>query len=189
MNVMAAFDLPTSDSDARKYFERLYNDYHGMMFSCALSILKNEHDAEDALQQVWFKIWRYMDNIKKVSPQKLKSYLYITTKNHCYTLLKRDRSVVLLSIENCFDIQDDGVINPEIIAINNLDKKILSDAFNDISPRYRQIILDKAILNLNDEQAAEHIGIKSTYVRECLLRARASLRQKYLLRLQELEHN
>lgn len=78
---MVAFDLPTSDSDARKYFERLYNDYHGMMFSCALSILKNEHDVEDALQQVWLKIWRYMDIIKRSPRKNCKSYLYITTKN------------------------------------------------------------------------------------------------------------
>lgn len=37
------------DADTRDYFNKLYEEYHQMMFLCALNILKNQHDAEDAL--------------------------------------------------------------------------------------------------------------------------------------------
>ena len=62
--------------------------------------------------------------------------------------------------------------------IEHYDLKILSEAMDKLSPRYRQIILDKTILGLNDEQIAKHIDIKPTYVRGCLCRARSSLKNK-----------
>ena len=77
------------DADTRDYFNRMYEEYHQMMFLCALNILKNQHDAEDALQQVFLKLWKYMDNVQKVSPAKMRSYLYMTTKYHCLPFLKR----------------------------------------------------------------------------------------------------
>lgn len=168
------------DPDARDYFNKLYEEYHQMMFKCALNIMKNHHDAEDALQQVLLKLWKYMDNVQKVSPQKMRSYLFITTQNHCRTLLKNDKSNTTVSINEFPELEPMIENNPEIIAIKNYDNRVLLEALNMLHPRYRQIILDKAVLHLNDEQTAEHIGIKNTYVRECLSRARSSLRKNYL---------
>lgn len=168
------------DADTRDYFNKLYEEYHQMMFLCALNILKNQHDAEDALQQVFLKLWKYMDNVQKVSPAKMRSYLYMTTKYHCFTVLKKNKSITNVSISEFPDLEPMVESNPEIIAIKDYDNRMLLEALNRLHPRYRQIILDKAILHLNDEQTAEHIGIKATYVRECLSRARASLRKCYL---------
>ena len=136
------------DADDRDFFEEIYEKYHKMMFDCALKILKNHHDAEDAVQQILLNLWRYIYNVKKVSEKKLTGYLYATTRNHCYDLIEKSKHIIV---------------------------------------SYRQIIMDKAILHLNDEQAAAHIEIKVTYVRECLSRARATLHKLYLKKLEESE--
>ncbi|WP_455527133.1 RNA polymerase sigma factor [Huintestinicola sp.] len=168
------------DIDTRNYFNLLYKEYHQIMFVCAMKILKNQHDAEDALQQVLLRLWKYMDNVQKVSPTKMRSYLLITTKNHCLTLLKKGNSNTIVSIDEFPELEPMIENDPEIITIKNYDNRVLLDALNMLHPRYRQIILDKTVLHLNDEQTAEHIGIKTTYVRECLSRARSSLRKNYL---------
>ena len=174
------------DADDRDYFEEIYYKYHKMMFDCAMKILKNNHDAEDAVQQVLLNLWKYIYNVKKVSEKRLAGYLYATTRNHCYDLIEKNKRIIV-----SFDDSPESKLiietTPELIAIEKYDHSLLMEAFNELTPRYRQIIMDKAILHLNDEQAAAHIKIKVTYVRECLSRARATLRKLYLKKLEESE--
>lgn len=174
------------DADDRDYFEDIYYKYHKMMFDCAMKILKNKHDAEDAVQQVLLNLWKYIYNVKKVSEKKLAGYLYATTRNHCYDLIEKNKRIIV-----SFDDSPESKLiietTPELIAIEKYDHSLLMEAFNELTPRYRQIIMDKAILHLNDEQAAAHVKIKVTYVRECLSRARATLRKLYLKKLEESE--
>lgn len=172
------------DENDRDYFEEIYEKYHKMMFDCAMKILKNHHDAEDAVQQVLLNLWKYIYNVKKVSEKKLTGYLYATTRNHCCDLREKNKHINVSFDENP-ELNPISEATPELIAIKKFDDSILRDAFNDLSPRYRQIIMDKAILHLNDEQAAAHIEIKVTYVRECLSRARVALRKLYLKKLEE----
>lgn len=174
---MIAFLIEIDEEDDRAFFERMYRDHHKMMFRCAFDILKNKEDAEDALQQVLLHLWRCIGRIKAVSANKLAAYLFITTKNSCLNILKsRGTSVKAVSDEIDLAIVED---TPETIAIKKYDNKILLEAFDDIPVQYRQIIIDKTILDMNDEQIAKHIGIKPTYARECLHRARCTLRKAY----------
>lgn len=174
------------DADDRDFFEEIYYKYHKMMFDCAMKILKNRQDAEDAVQQVLLNLWRYIYNVKKVSEEKLAGYLYATTKNHCLDLIARNKHIVI-SLDDTPESKLVIENTPELIAIDKYDHSLLMEAFNELTPRYRQIIMDKAILHLNDEQAAAHISIKVTYVRECLSRARAALHKLYLKKLEESE--
>lgn len=176
---MLVFLEVIDDSDARDYFNKMYNDYHKMMFGCALGVLKNRYDAEDALQQVLLRLWKYIDNVRKVSPSKMGSYLCMTTKNYCISMLNKIQKKASVSVADFSEIEPVSENDPEIIAIKKYDFSLLMQAMDEINPNYRQLILDKTILHLSDEQAAEHIGIKPTYVRECLSRARASLRRNY----------
>ena len=172
------------DTDDRDYFEEIYYKYHKMMFDCAMKILKNKHDAEDAVQQVLLNLWKYIYNVKKVSEEKLAGYLYATTRNHCYDLIEKNKHIIV-SIDDSPESKLIIETTPELIAIEKYNRSLLMEAFNELTPRYRQIIMDKAILHLNDEQAAAHIEIKVTYVRECLSRARATLRKLYLKKMDE----
>ncbi len=174
------------DADDRDYFKEIYDKYHKMMFDCAIKILKNHHDAEDAVQQVLLDLWKYIYNVKKVSENKLTGYLYATTRNHCCDVIEKNKHITV-SFDDEPELSPAIEITPELIAIKKYDYSLLMDAFSELTPRYRQIIMDKAILHLNDEQAAAHIGIKVTYVRECLSRARAAMRNLYLKKLAESE--
>ena len=183
---MIYFLTMIDDANDKDYFEEIYYKYNKMMFDCAMKILKNKQDAEDAVQQVLLNLWKYIYNVKKVSEKRLAGYLYATTRNHCYDLKEKNKRIIV-----SFDDSPESKLiietTPELIAIEKYDHSILMEAFNELTPRYRQIIMDKAILHLNDEQAAAHIEIKVTYVRECLSRARATLRKLYLKKLEESE--
>ena len=54
---MLAFYLGMIETPEEKIaFEDLYNTYKGKMFSLAYSVLKNHHNAEEAVSQAFFTI-------------------------------------------------------------------------------------------------------------------------------------
>lgn len=176
---MIAFLSVIDDNDTREYFQKIYYEHHSDMFACAMSMLKNQYDAEDAVQHVLLKIWTYAENVRKISPEKIKGYLVKSVYNHCCTVLKKESS----KKEVCLDIGSDYIFaanfDVEEMVWDRQRYDILMKALDELNVQYRQIILDKTILDLTDEQAAEHIGIKPTYARECLHRARQALYKSY----------
>lgn len=175
------------DPEARELFTDLYNRYHRQMYGYALSMMKDPQDAEDVVQQVFLRLWSFRDNVRKVNPAKLRSYLNITVRNSCIVLLKSAGRISTVSIDEYPELEPSDDDSPDKIIIRKFDCRVLLKAFDGMNERYRQIILDKAVLHLDDAQAAEHIGIKRSYVRECLFRARASLKKSYLSLLEKSE--
>ena len=57
------------DTEEKNKFESVYNRYKSAMFNKAVSIVKNESDAEDILQEAFIKIAK---NIKSIDDIKSK---------------------------------------------------------------------------------------------------------------------
>ena len=62
-------------------FEELYNTYKGKMFSLAFSILKNHHNAEEAVSQAFFTAAKNFSKISSLAEEKRGAYLKIIVKN------------------------------------------------------------------------------------------------------------
>ena len=66
--------LETTEQKVR--FEDLYYTYKNLMFYVANQILRNEHDAEDAVQQAFFAIAKNFEKISEIKcPQTRSSSL------------------------------------------------------------------------------------------------------------------
>ena len=162
-----------NNADNRRFFEKLYNDHHRMMLRCAYSVLKDYDEAEDALQQVFLNLWVCVDRIRNIDEKKLAGYLFMTTKNTCLNIVNKMKNIPVCIEELELHAHE---LNPEENLMKLYDKELLMAAFEKIQVNYRQVIIDKAVLHLTDEEAAKHIGIKPTYARECLCRARLAWR-------------
>ena len=53
--------LAALSEDDRDFVSVIFEEYGKQMYSIALDILKNEHDADDALQETMYKIIKYVD--------------------------------------------------------------------------------------------------------------------------------
>ena len=53
--------LAALSEDDRDFVSGIFEEYGKQMYSIALDILKNEHDADDALQETMYKIIKYVD--------------------------------------------------------------------------------------------------------------------------------
>lgn len=66
--------------------EQAYEKYADMLYRLALSHLKNPHDAEDTVQDVFIKYINHFSILKDEEHER--AWLIRTTVNRCYDLLK-----------------------------------------------------------------------------------------------------
>lgn len=77
--------------------ERFYNDHDNqwlgillprytlLLFGVCMKYLKNEDDAKDAVQQIYFKV---ISELPKYKVEYFKSWIYMIAKNHCLMQLR-----------------------------------------------------------------------------------------------------
>lgn len=69
-----------------KSFEILFKDYYEDLCVHATHYLKDLDLAEEAVQDVFFNIWKNKEHIN--IKQSVKSYLYVSTKNKCLKMIR-----------------------------------------------------------------------------------------------------
>jgi RNA polymerase sigma-70 factor (family 1) len=76
-----------SSPELYRIFEHLFREHYNELSNYAFSILKNKQDAEDAVQDVFIKIWQKDPHI--VSNDGIKFYLLTATRNTCISFLRK----------------------------------------------------------------------------------------------------
>jgi RNA polymerase sigma-70 factor (family 1) len=82
--------------DQHKYvsFDRVFREHYNALANYALAIVRNRQDAEDAVQDVFIKMWR--NNPQVMETSEVKYYLLTATKNTCISLLRKQAAVVMV---------------------------------------------------------------------------------------------
>lgn len=107
------------DSDQAAYTE-IYDRYHGLLFIYACKITRDEAEAEDIVQEVFFYLWdkRYTITFQT----SLSSYLYTAVRYKFFNLLdrKKVRDDHATSLQNFMDnepVQADHVVRERELAL------------------------------------------------------------------------
>ena len=115
-------------------FEKLYDKYHGSMYTIAYSILHNQHDAEDALSDAFLCIANKFSEISKFSCQELRGYCVIIVRNTAINIYRKNRKFS----DNCEQYEEytasENVDFLRHIEINDLREamKTLTDTLKDV---------------------------------------------------------
>lgn len=112
----------TGNNDVIKY---IYENYFPRLTVFAKSIVNNEDEAKDIVQNILTKIW--FKNLSFHSNAHLKTYMYNSVKNSCINHLKKQQETVNEQPEEFIDDIERKIISTEIKAeilfhINNLPK-------------------------------------------------------------------
>jgi RNA polymerase sigma-70 factor, ECF subfamily len=170
--------------------ETLVADHSRMVFRIAYSILRNHHDAEDAAQECFLRVWKQKDRLSEVgNPKTWLARIAWTT-----ALDKRRAGHKMLSL-------NDGELGQELM-------ESLSDsapiADEQLAERQRQQLLQRLIAGLpedlgqtlelstvqelNSAEIAEVMKIPEGSVRTRLFRARKQLKEKLAVLLEGKRH-
>lgn len=167
--------LVQTDEEKSK-LEKIYNEYREQMKYIALSILKNDDLAEDAVSDA---IERVINNLHKIKEEeiyshKTKSFLVVITRNVSINIINEENK------HKYVDIDDINETTVSSIANNNnveelFDARAICSVIDLLPKRYKEILELKAYRDFTDKEIAKYLDISHNAVRKRLQRARAVL--------------
>lgn len=128
----------------------LYELTKNVVYGLILSIVKNKHDAEDILQEVYIKV--YLNAEKYEKKGKPLAWIVTITKNLCYEHLRKSKDNV--DIDEMHDIGFNDKKNKNVE-----DKIILNIAFKQISDEERKIIVLHVVGGLKYREIAKILDL------------------------------
>ena len=172
--------------------DELLRLYQGKIFNLAMSILKNESDAEEATQDVFMTVIRKVDTFQGNSA--FYSWIYRICVNTCLMRLRGKRRNETVSIEEFMPVFTDEGMHAS--PMDDWSKEVERDALNEelgqmirkfteeLSEKYRVVFVLSDVEGLSNEETAKILGLTVPAIKSRLHRARLYLREqlsRYLL--------
>jgi RNA polymerase sigma-70 factor, ECF subfamily len=189
----ALIGAKTSDAVApEQRIEALAAQHMRMVFRICWSILRNHHDAEDAVQECFLRVLKFQDRIHEVrNPKTWLARIAWTT-----ALDKRSRKPFqeaalvkgeLLEQDALERFPDPALPLEQLIAGREL-QDILERLIETLPDELRKPIELSAVQELNSSEIAEIMKIPAESVRTRLFRARQLLKMKLAVLLEVQKH-
>ncbi|UII24714.1 RNA polymerase sigma-70 factor [Fulvivirga maritima] len=158
-----------------KAFTSLFHQYQGKVFSIARHITKSSEIAEEAVQEIFMKIWESRAKLSGV--QNIESYLFITTRNHVFDVLKKQARQL---------IEADKIQDPTAFALNKgafglleqENNELLQEAISQLPPQQRNIFIMARQEGKSQEEIAEILNISPLTVKKHMSYALKSIKEQ-----------
>ncbi len=155
--------------------DALVREHKQMVYRIAFSVLRNHHDAEDAAQEAFLKVFRSARKLAGVADPK--AWIARITWN---AALDRRRSVaadVEPLAQGVRELLDRGRTAEEIAAGSEMGR-LLEQFIRTLPPKLREALILSTVEELEHAQLAAALGINEAAVRSRLHQARKLLKEK-----------
>lgn len=158
----------------RPAFVQLYKLTSSKLFGVVLRVLNNRAEAEDALQEIYIKIWNNADkfSVNNYSPM---SWLVVVARNHAIDIV-RARKPKAMSIDDAFDVSDDRK-TPEEMAVNTSEGRRIYGCLEELDKDKAQAVQGAYVEGYSYEELAERYSVPINTMRTWLRRSLISLRE------------
>ncbi len=161
-----------ADEDSAR-FEKVIVPHLDDAYTLARYLLRDPHDAQDAVQESALRALRYFDGFRGGDP---KAWLLTIVRNCCYGWAKgtrADRSVVSFADAGANEIAD--VNAADDAAIQSSESARVRAAVDALPAELREVIVLRELNDLSYREISEVVGVPMGTVMSRLSRARARL--------------
>ena len=164
-------------------FAELMKRHQSSAFKLALSILRDRSDAEDEVQNAFWKAYEHIEQFQQDA--KFSTWLTRIVVNQCLMRLRQTRRAR-------FYYLDDTNVGDEVMTLDLPDKakspeqelgqfevaEVLKEEIRRIPPLLRRVFMLRDVQQRPMPEVAQELGISIAAAKSRLLRARAELRQR-----------
>ena len=170
--------------------ETLVADYSRMVFRIAYSILRNHHDAEDAAQECFLRVWKHKDRLHDV--QNAKTWLARIAWTTALDKRRGGRKMLSLDDDDpgaeLLDSLSDSSPAADEQLVNRQKQQLLQRLIAALPEDLAQTLELSTVQELNSAEIAEVMKIPEGSVRTRLFRARKQLKEKLTVLLEGRKH-
>ncbi len=164
-------DLKKGDVHA---FQVVFDAYSANIFNLSLQILKSKVQAEEVVQETFFKLWFHreeLDDAKELWP-----YIYVIAKRICFNQLRSLKYNQLAQqelIKNMTLSVEDSV--HQLTEISN----ILQESVNLLPARQKQVWIMSREEGKSHKEIADELGISPNTVKNTIVQSLKTLRHTF----------
>lgn len=164
-------------------FECIMRRHNRLLFRTARSILKDDDDTEDALQEAYLRAWRALHSFR--ADAKLSTWLVRIVINESLGRLRRC-SAQVIPLDAATDLsehetepwmEDNPDRQPERVATRAEVRRLMEARIDELPDAFRTVFMLRAVEELSVEETAAALDIPEATVRTRFFRARGLLRE------------
>lgn len=158
----------------KQAFENIYWMYREPVFALAQRYLKDQQLAEDAVQDVFSKLWLNREGLD--SEKCIKAFLFTVLKNHVLNMIKKRKRRILRQFDYAeINTKNSNSADDELIFSDT--EKIINEGLNKL-PEKKQLVFNmKKMRGYSNKEIAEQLGISIHTVKSQFYKANKFLRK------------
>jgi RNA polymerase sigma-70 factor (ECF subfamily) len=166
--------VATSESRLR-LFEEVILPHLNSAYNLARWLTRNEHDAEDAVQEAYLRAFRFFDSYRGGDG---KSWLLEIVRNTCFTFHRREkRNVMSVLFDEAAHTPAVNSPNAEEALVESGKKTILQNCIEGLPETFREVLVMRELEEMSYRQIADVAGLPTGTVMSRLSRARKRLEE------------
>jgi RNA polymerase sigma-70 factor (ECF subfamily) len=145
-------------------------------YNLARWLTRNDHDAEDVVQESFMRALRYFDRLQG---SEARPWLLGIVRNTCYTWLEKNRPADVVPMDDFEQLAAETVspaATPDVILLQSANRKLVNLALEELPVGYREVIVMREIEDLSYKEIAAIAGIPMGTVMSRLSRGRELLK-------------
>lgn len=170
---MLGLYLSLLDTEKEKScFLGLYNLYRQDMYKTAYYILKNHHEAEDAVHEAFMIIMKNLNKINEVNCPRTRGYLIIIVKNVALKKYNRNKKTEYIDDDETFGDTD---IEEQFLSKIGYEK--ISEILLMLPENYYQVLYLSIYMGFDIKEISENLGITYENAKKRLQRAKSKFKR------------
>ena len=145
------------------------------VFRLAKRLLVSVEEAEDATQELYFKLWNNKEKLKNYNS--IEAFAMTMTKNYCFDRLKSKQASNLTLVHSNY--KEKGTSLDKQVDLNDSVSKV-HQLMENLPEQQKIIIQLRDIEQYEFDEIAEMLNLKPTAIRVSLSRARKTIREQLL---------
>ena len=149
----------------------LLERYTLLLFGVCMKYLKDEHEAQDSVQQVFLKV---LTEVGRYRIDYFKSWLYMVAKNHCLMKLRSTNGKILKEITH--DTIADAETDRHELLENEKTYTLLEEAMEELNAEQRQCVTLFYLQKKSYSQISEETGFSPMQVKSYIQNGKRNLK-------------
>jgi RNA polymerase sigma-70 factor (ECF subfamily) len=163
------------NQQTREQFEARVLPHLGAAYNLARWLTRNDHDAEDVVQESFLRAYRYFGGFHGGDGR---AWLLTIVRNTCYTWFQQNRPRELAaSLDDAVNNIESDAPSPEAELIRSADRNLITKALEELPLEYREVLVLREMEGMSYKEIADITEIPIGTVMSRLARARKRLQQ------------
>jgi RNA polymerase sigma-70 factor (ECF subfamily) len=171
-----------TDRNSIRRFEQFALQHLDAAYNLARWLTRNDHDAEDAVQEAYLRAFKYFDGFAGGNGR---AWILAIVRHASYDLLNRNRRTDAAPFDEAVDAIDPDMdraaaSDPEALLLRASDGRLLNELVAGLPTGFREVIVLRELEDMSYREISDVVGIPVGTVMSRIARGRALLRKAWI---------